>query len=223
MPRTPRTRFPCVHSLYLSAAQDAELRRFVDKSGHTASEVMREALGRYLRDQDPAELRDDAREPTRGETRRTILERAAERRHARGPGVAPPLRGPGYELTTPLVLWQPPPLGWVEPEGSPYDRNPVPLAIDDQGEPFDPPANAYGWRVVHQVWRKGPLQPLRTPAGYEMVLPLATTHAQFLDAAIHHRPGAYHLFLVDDKSRVLRFSPVYIPLGDAVHWQDEGG
>src|SRR5262249_39190358 len=102
VPRTPRISFPSVHSLYLSEEQDARLRRFAERRGRTASELMRRALDEYLARTTP---KPEPTGPTRAETREAIAAAARARRASRGPGYAPPWRGQRVEDGTPV--WQP--------------------------------------------------------------------------------------------------------------------
>lgn len=223
MPRTPRASFPCVHSLYLAKDQDKQVRRLAERWERTVSELMREALADYLakNERTRRKLGAEEREPSRGETRSAILQRADERREQRGVPSAPTMRGPGMTLTTPLVYWQASfRMSPRDEERTPYDDNVVPLAVDDEGEPFEPPANAAGWRVLVQRWQRGEAEPCYTPEGYALVLPLGATHAE-LCQAVWRQTGRYHLQLIDEHGRVLRCRAVRVPLGYASEWDDD--
>jgi len=83
------------------------------------------------------------------------------------------------------------------------------LANDENGQPFELPAEAWGWRV-----RRLPLRGPGRPAlmywehgddkGKAMIVPLATTHAQLLQAA---GPGRYRLEPVTQDRKEIKTVP----------------
>jgi hypothetical protein len=198
MARTPRRSFPKVHSLYLSREQDARLRRFAQKSGESASEIMRAALDLYL-ERTPRRRRRSDDEPTHSETRHAIAESARARKFVRGPRNAPVW--PNYQVADRTPVWSAP-TGWRMRDDA--SAGPHPLAHDANGHPFDPPANAVAWLVMHQQHPRGQPAPITWHGSDQVVLiALDSTEAQ-LTRLIGRRLGWLILHPVDAEGRLLR-------------------
>jgi hypothetical protein len=214
MPRALRRSFPCVHSLYLSVEQDEELRDFADRAETTVSEVMREALAEFLARNAKRPSR-SGHEPSE-EARLAIAESARLRKQARGPARAPAL--PGMVLSGDLAIWQPPP-GLQPSRKVRYAKREFPMANDCNGNPVEPPANAVAWRVLVRRHEGGSLSEYRR-RGAPLVLDLRVKHHEFV-YAVSNQAAAFYLEPIDEHGRVLRFTRVYVPLGDSTNWDDD--
>lgn len=212
MPRTPRHSFPFVHSLYLSAKQDRELRKYAKRADRTVSDVMREALDAYLA-QEPILARDSDDVPVEV-TRLAITESARLRKVGRGPKRAQAL--PHQIISADAIVWQPPPGLRAPASERQYRARDYPMAVDREGNPVDPPENAVAWRVLvrrHQDGRV--LEYLHR--GRPLVVDLTIKHHEFAHA-VHRQDAAFYLQPIDEFGRVLRFTEIYVPLGRAVDW-----
>lgn len=211
MPRTPRRSFPLVHSLYLSAEQDRELRKYAERADRSVSDVMREALDAYLA-QEP--VRRDADHVPVEVTRLAIAESAHLRKLGRRPKRAQAL--PHQVILADAIVWQPPPGLRAPASELQFRARDYPMAVDRDGNPVEPPANAVAWRVLIRRHEEGPIVEY-LHRGRPLVVDLTIKHHEFAHG-VHHQHAAFYLQPIDEWGRVLRFTEIYVPLGRAVDW-----
>ncbi|MCU1279472.1 MAG: hypothetical protein JWM53_3018 [bacterium] len=80
-----------------------------------------------------------------------------------------------------------------------------PLANDEKAVPFDVPADARVWRVAKQKARRGHPEPLYTPEGKPLDIPIDTDHeelAGYLDEIGDDCEGKYRFTALDSKNQV---------------------
>jgi hypothetical protein len=212
MPRTPRHSFPFVHSLYLSAEQDRDLRKYAKRAERTVSDVMREALDAYLaQERVRKHYSDDVPVEV---TRFAIAESVRRRKLGRGPKRAQVL--PHQIISADAIVWQPPPGLRAPASDRHYRARDNPMAVDRDGNPIEPPANAIAWRVLVRRHPDGRVAEY-LHRGQPLVVDLTIKHHEFAHA-VHHQDAAFYLQPIDEFGRVLRFIEIYVPLGRAVDW-----